>query len=98
MKATFSHNRMSSNNICLCFSVLLCIIVFKHLHVNTPLIYHYLVYFVLILWIFFFFNVLSVYLTGSVPGWRTKNLTWPVWLYILFSHSLPHSLLFIHHI
>ena len=27
------------------FLILLCIIVFEHLHVNTPLIYHYLVLF-----------------------------------------------------
>lgn len=38
---------MSSNNICLCiiFLILLCIIVSEHLHVNTPLIYHFWFYF-----------------------------------------------------
>lgn len=34
------------------FLIILCTIVFEHLHVNTPLIYHLLVYFVLILWMF----------------------------------------------
>lgn len=73
---------MSSNNICLCiiFLILLCIIVFEHLHVNTPLIYHFIfVGFCFILcWFCGCFYVSSVYLTSSVPRWRTKNLRWPV--------------------
>lgn len=106
-KATFSHNRMSSNNICLCiiffiFFILLCIIVFEHLHVNTPLIYHVFGFCSILCWFFVDrFYVSSVYLTSSVPRWRTKNLTWPVCCisYFLFlSLSLPHSQLVIHHI
>lgn len=41
--------------VCVLFLILLCIIVFEHLHVNTPLIYHILVHFVLILWMFLCF-------------------------------------------
>lgn len=35
------------------------------------------------------FYVSSVYLTGSVPRWRTKNLTWPVcWIPYFLTLSL----------
>lgn len=64
--------------VCVLFFILLCIIVFEHLHVNTPFIYHYLVFVLFLCWFCGRFYVSSVYLTSSVPRWRTKNLTWPV--------------------
>lgn len=95
---------MSSNNICLCiifFLFFLCIIVLEHLHVNTPLIYHlfWFCFCSIMCWFggCFLFYVSSVYLTGSVPRWRTKNLTWPVWCtsyFLLLSLSVTLSRLF----
>lgn len=77
-KATFSHNRMSSNNICLC----IIFDSFVHNSLWTSAC-KYTSYLSLILVLFCVdfrgcFYVSSVYLTSSVPRWRTKNSTWPV--------------------
>lgn len=88
---------MSSNNICLCIIFDFFVhIVFEHLHVNTLLIYHFWFCFILC-WFRGCFYVSSVYLTSSVPRWRTKNLTWPVCCisyFLTLSLSLILSCLF----
>lgn len=78
-KATFSHNRMSSNNICLC--IIFHSFVHNSLWTSACKYTSYLSLFGFVLFLCWFcgrFYVSSVYLTSSVPRWRTKNLTWPV--------------------
>lgn len=92
-KATSSHNRMSSNNICLCiiFLILLCILVSEHLHVNTPLIYHFLFYFFCCCWFFrgyFHLYIWRVLFPGGEP--RTWHGLYAVYLIFL---SLSLSLI-----
>lgn len=92
---------MSSNNICLCiiFGILFvhsspwtsaC----KYTSYLSPLLVLVLFHRVDLVDVFY---VSSVYLTGSVPRWRTKNLTWPVWCisyFLLLSLSVTLSRLF----
>lgn len=87
---------MSSNNICLC--IISDSFVHNSLWTSAckytsylSLFFFFLVYFVLIFRGCFY--VSSVYLTSSVPRWRTKNLTWPVCCISYFSHSLSLSLI-----
>lgn len=93
---------MSSNNICLC---IIFLILFVH---NSPWTsackytsylspFFVFCFCSIMCWFGGCFYVSSVYLTGSVPRWRTKNLTWPVWCisYFLFlSLSVTLSRLF----
>lgn len=85
--------------VCVLFLILLCIIVFEHLHVNTPLIYHVLVsfHFVLIRWMFLCFICIFDWFCSQVEN---LELDMACMLYIFFSlsFSLPHSQLVIHHI
>lgn len=89
---------MSSNNICLCIIFLILFVhnslwtsACKYTSYLSLFFFFFFLVFILC-WNFFFvdvffcflFYVPSVYLTSSVPGWRTKNLTLACMLYILF--------------
>lgn len=96
------------------FWFFLCIIVFEHLHVNTPLIYHFFFFFffwflfcveTFFSWMFFFvfFFMFHLYIWPVLfPGGELRTWHWPVccisYFSLSFSFSLPHSRLFIHHI
>lgn len=85
-KATFSHNRMSSNNICLC--IIFHPFVHSSLWTSACKYTSYLSLFVLILWMVFFMFHLYIW-PVLFPGGELKNLTWPVCCISYFSHSLP---------